>query len=69
MQCSSCQLLRINGIVCHEIGCPDSWKTTTRECKNCGCEFAPEDRRSEFCDVQCYGFYWGYIDANCGDDD
>ena len=34
--CQSCEVLNINGVNCHEIGCPDAWKDYTRECKECG---------------------------------
>lgn len=49
MHCDSCQIVAINGIACHEIGCPDSWKDTTRECFECGCDFSPEGRYDQTC--------------------
>jgi hypothetical protein len=27
MRCDQCQILSINGLACHEIGCPNTWKT------------------------------------------
>jgi hypothetical protein len=49
MACNSCQLLRINGIVCHEIGCPDSWRDYPVDCFECGCEFIRESSRDRVC--------------------
>lgn len=53
MQCQSCQLVRINGVVCHETGCPDAWRDDLRECKWCGQDFAPEHGRQTCCDAIC----------------
>jgi hypothetical protein len=47
VKCDSCQMLSINGIPCHETGCPNSRKTWDEnrqewvryvECRECGCE-------------------------------
>lgn len=40
--CDSCEVVRINGVLCHEAGCPDAWRDRTRECDVCGCDFLPE---------------------------
>ena len=53
MRCQSCELMRINGVVCHEIGCPDAWKDYNKRCFECGCDFQPEDRHQEIC-FDCY---------------
>jgi hypothetical protein len=53
MPCQSCQLVTINGIPCHETGCPDSHVGTVRECDWCGSEFEPEERRQRFCSDDC----------------
>ena len=50
IKCDSCQLVRIQGKACHEIGCPDSWKNQTRECHCCEFDFIPEDRFQSYCD-------------------
>ncbi len=55
--CSSCEALRINGVLCHETGCPDAWRDYNRECKWCGQEFKPEDHNQQFCDEACYESY------------
>ena len=57
--CGSCEALMINGVYCHETGCPDAWKDYTRECKWCGTEFEPEDRHQILCDVSCAESYYG----------
>ena len=56
--CDSCNVLNINGINCHEIGCPDAWKDYKKECKWCGLEFEPEDKNQEFCCEDCAETYY-----------
>lgn len=58
--CDSCQVMVINGHICHERGCPDAWKDEIRECKACGCEFHPDNDNQQFCDDNCYNMYYGY---------
>ena len=43
----------INGVLCHEHGCPDAWMDETRECKWCGTEFKPIERADSFCSRDC----------------
>lgn len=57
--CSSCQLVRINGLVCHETGCPEAYKDERRMCKNCGSTFTPTVRQQRMCDDDCYTSYYG----------
>lgn len=57
--CNSCNTLSINGVLCHEIGCPDSWKNTIRECKWCGIEFIPEEKHQACCSPDCTEVYYG----------
>lgn len=47
MNCDQCQMLSINGVPCHETGCPNARKTWIEErgewvsfveCFYCGCE-------------------------------
>lgn len=59
MLCESCEALVINGVLCHERGCPDAWRDEVRECKNCDCTFTPEHKGQEFCGDECYQQYWG----------
>jgi hypothetical protein len=64
LRCPSCELARINGIVCHETGCPDAWRTAVRSCDWCGTEFAPADANQRFCDDSCYASYFGLEDSS-----
>lgn len=57
--CDSCELLRINGVICHETGCPDAWKDEVRECLECGGNFKPENRKDKVCSHVCYISYSG----------
>ena len=57
--CQSCEAATINGVLCHEIGCPDSWKDETRECSWCGLSFTPEDRGQQFCEPECFRDFHG----------
>ena len=52
--CESCQAVMINGVYCHETGCPDAWKNTTFNCEDvyydrpCGdVDYDPSDRNEE----------------------
>ncbi len=49
MKCDQCQLLRINGVVCHEIGCPKAYKGTYYTCSGCGGEFKKKNARQVRC--------------------
>jgi hypothetical protein len=52
-RCDNCEALMIDGVYCHETGCPDAWKDTRRECKWCGSMFKPEDRWQVLCSDEC----------------
>ena len=56
--CHSCEALTINGIYCHEFGCPDAWRDYKRECKWCGQEFVPETEYQDCCDQSCAEAYY-----------
>lgn len=52
MRCDRCEMLSINGVACHEIGCPNSrsrWDredeqwVKQRECFHCGCTVDEDD--------------------------
>jgi len=58
-QCPSCEVLYINGVRCHETGCPDAWKDEVRECKWCGTEFKPLLPGMECCSHSCEVAYSG----------
>jgi len=52
-KCPSCEEAMINGVRCHEIGCPDAWRTEVRNCKECGCAFTPGRPHEELCSQDC----------------
>ena len=56
-RCHSCEMLNINGVATHEIGCPEAWKDEIRECKWCGTEFVPESKWQECCCEDCFECY------------
>ena len=39
MHCGQCEMLAINGVACHETGCPEAWRGQIRQCKECGLAF------------------------------
>lgn len=61
--CDHCEVMYINGIKCHEIGCPVAYLDYTAECRWCGQKIKPyegirePDGRS-FCDNSCYCYYY-----------
>lgn len=58
MPCDQCQVLSINGMACHETGCPNSWLHPVTdepyevECRMCGCDFKPEVQGQRYCGCQ-----------------
>jgi hypothetical protein len=63
-RCDQCEALRINGVYCHETGCPNAWKQAKGYCDNCGELLPPltEDTSPSmynFCSEGCYDEYWG----------
>lgn len=47
--CDGCSPVRINGVFCHEPGCPDAWRDYAVECFVCGCDFYPKSRYQNHC--------------------
>lgn len=47
--CDGCSPARINGVFCHETGCPDAWRDHPVPCFECGCDFLREDRFQTVC--------------------
>lgn len=43
MTCDQCQATMINGVFCHETGCPNI-ALQPRQCRECGQPFNPESR-------------------------
>ena len=58
LHCDQCEMLAINNIATHEIGCPIAWKDYPVECSWCGTEFMPEEKRQKFCDESCAEAYY-----------
>lgn len=65
IHCDGCDALVINGIACHETGCPDEWRDP-KECKECGLTFTPEDRYQQCCDHTC-SVAWNGLLCQCGE--
>lgn len=55
--CNSCEVLYINGLKCHEHGCPEAWKDYKKECVWCGQEFIPESKHQDCCSDDCSESY------------
>ncbi len=74
MKCDQCEQLRINGVVCHEIGCPNMGRTWDedreqwikyRACFECGCDVEV----GESCDCQDdFEEVWECEDDECFED-
>jgi len=67
--CDSCEAITINGVACHEAGCPDSWKHPwtgepyTIECDWCGQLFVPQELGQWCCGNDCAAAYYGQEEA------
>lgn len=48
--CDQCEAAMINGVFCHETGCPNSWKDQAKACFECGCDFYPTSRFERVCE-------------------
>jgi hypothetical protein len=57
MQCNSCEVLYINGVKTHEIGCPEAYKDTKKICKWCGIAFVPDEKGQLTCSSECSEAY------------
>ena len=51
--CDGCSPAVINGVLCHEQGCPDAWRDESQECAWCGQTFHPEERIQSYCEADC----------------
>ena len=54
--CDGCSPSRINGVFCHEQGCPDAWRDKKIECIECGSDFYPDSHSQDICD-DCVNSY------------
>lgn len=59
MSCDSCAQVRINGVLCHETGCPNAWKDAEVFCEFCDSQFKPETKGQQFCCDSCQDSFTG----------
>lgn len=59
-RCSQCQVMMIQGVRCHETGCPLAHRDESRECDWCGSKFTPENKNQQCCDDDCYRYWCGF---------
>lgn len=57
VRCTACAIMVINGVACHETGCPEAWKDSRPECPWCGQTFRPAERWQRFCCDDCHISY------------
>ncbi len=50
MKCTQCQYVYINGVGCHETGCPEMWKNQAVHCFECGFPFLRNERYQKTCE-------------------
>jgi hypothetical protein len=62
--CSQCQSMVVNGVPCHESGCPN--ERSEVECRECGTEFVQESRWDTTC---CHTCHVAYTTAYCDCDE
>ena len=62
--CDSCEALMINGVHCHETGCPNT--TTSEKCGHC-CEPIKRSERWRNTDTEWTGVY--FCSQYCADND
>lgn len=66
ISCDSCQLVAIQGLVCHETGCrnshinPRTGKLYRKDCRCCGKEFTPKYDGQDVCSIRCRKEFWGH---------
>lgn len=49
LPCDSCEPSVINGVLCHEHGCPDAWRDYERSCDACGFDYLPAEAYERMC--------------------
>jgi len=62
--CDGCSPSMVNGILCHEHGCPEKWRDTEYECYWCGTDYLPQSEPGhlKLCSDECYRAYMGFED-------
>ena len=61
MTCNQCEMISIQGVPCHETGCPEAWRRI-KGCKDCGCDFEAESRWQKYCSPECFNASEGFYD-------
>jgi len=69
--CDGCSPSIVNGVLCHEQGCPDAWKDIELECYWCGTEYYPDQKPGHLktCSPDCYSAYMGFDTDNYDEED
>lgn len=49
MRCDSCEAAAINGVYCHETGCPESARIKANACRECGDQMDTDGRNTRYC--------------------
>jgi hypothetical protein len=57
--CDGCNPSTVNGVLCHERGCPAGWRDRPIECKWCGAKFSPQYAGQACCDESCRCAFYG----------
>jgi hypothetical protein len=60
ISCDGCNVVVINGTVCHEEDCPNSDNDSLRGCIECGQQFITKSLGQIVCDKECYRAYFGH---------
>jgi len=60
MECNSCEVTYVDGVKCHEHGCPDAWKDNEKECRWCGALFTSIAENRTCCSEECRKSYFGW---------
>jgi hypothetical protein len=47
--CNDCSPTRINGVLCHEQGCPSAWKDYAKTCIECDASFYSPNPHRKVC--------------------
>lgn len=61
MTCDQCEMISIQGVPCHETGCPNAWRGI-KTCDACLQDFEPEYRFQRYCSGSCWNDCEGYFD-------
>lgn len=61
MRCNACEVVAVNGTPTHELGCPEAWRSYSRECAWCGSRFTPVNRWETCCGDDCALAYVGDV--------